>query len=145
MLYTELNKIISTWLSKRSWPLGYCWTVWEEPCEQCGHMSYLIWELIYILKHSYTHVMSPIHVQLMFWRCTLAQKLWRKSLWHWIKKVSEMQAVTSYKTTEWGEPPIYPNSATFSASAEPQWKRSIIHALEKLTVSPDNYGWAENG
>ena len=36
------------------------------------------------------------------------------------KKVSEMQAVTSYKTTEWGEPPIYPNSATFSASAEPQ-------------------------
>ena len=53
------------------------------------------------------------------------------------EKVSEMQAVTPYKTTKRGEPPIRPEPATFSASTEPRQKRSIIHALARVNTNRD--------
>ena len=59
------------------------------------------------------------------------------------EKVSEMQAVTPYKTTKRGEPPIRPEPATFSASTEPQRKRSIIHALARVKTICDRPDAAE--
>ena len=38
------------------------------------------------------------------------------------EKASEMQAVTSYRTTQRGEPPTHAIPATFSSSTEPQGK-----------------------
>ena len=52
-------------------------------------------------------------------------------------EVSEMQAVTPYKTIKRGEPPVRPEPATFSASTEPQRKRSIIHALARMNTNGD--------
>ena len=59
------------------------------------------------------------------------------------EKVSEMQAVTPYKTTKRGEPPIRPEPAAFSASTEPQRKRSIIHALARVNTNGDRLEVAE--
>ena len=59
------------------------------------------------------------------------------------EKVSEMQAVTPYKTTKRGEPPICPEPAAFSASTEPQRKRSIIHALACVNTNGDRPEVAE--
>ena len=59
------------------------------------------------------------------------------------EKMSEMQAVTPYKTTKRGEPPIRPEPATFSASTEPQQKRSIIHALARVNTNGDRSEAAE--
>ncbi len=59
------------------------------------------------------------------------------------EKVSEMQAVTPYKTTKCGEPPIRPELDTFSASTEPQQKRSIIHALARVNTNGDRSEAAE--
>ena len=59
------------------------------------------------------------------------------------EKVSEMQAVTPYKTTKRGEPPIHPEPATFSASTEPQQKCSIIHALARVNTNGDRSEAAE--
>lgn len=53
------------------------------------------------------------------------------------EKVSEMQAVTPYKTTKRGEPPIRPEPATFSANTEPQRKRSIIARVNTDSDCPD--------
>ncbi|KAJ3602020.1 hypothetical protein NHX12_029780 [Muraenolepis orangiensis] len=53
------------------------------------------------------------------------------------EKVSEMQAVTPYRTIKRGEPPIRPKPTTFSSSTEPQCKRSIIHALACADMNGD--------
>ena len=53
------------------------------------------------------------------------------------EKVSEMQAVTPYKTIKRGEPPVRPEPATFSVSTEPQRKRNIIHALAHMNTNGD--------
>ncbi|KAJ3584138.1 hypothetical protein NHX12_014634, partial [Muraenolepis orangiensis] len=59
------------------------------------------------------------------------------------EKVSEMQAVTPYRTIKRGEPPIRPKPTTFSSSTEPQRKRSIIHALARADMNGDRPDAAE--
>ncbi|CAJ1076504.1 hypothetical protein KUCAC02_009111 [Xyrichtys novacula] len=59
------------------------------------------------------------------------------------EKVSEMQAVTPYRTSKRGEPPICPKPTTFSSSTEPQPKRSIIHALVRANENGDRPDAAE--
>jgi len=45
------------------------------------------------------------------------------------ERASEMQTVIPYKTTKRGEPPIRPESTTFSSSTDPQHKGRIIQVL----------------
>ena len=59
------------------------------------------------------------------------------------EKVSEMQPMTPYKSTKHGEPRIRPEPAAFSASTEPQRKRSIINALVRVNTNGDRPEVAE--
>lgn len=59
------------------------------------------------------------------------------------KKVSEMQAITPYKTIKRGEPPIRPEPATYSTCTKTQQKRSIIHALARVDTNGNRPGAAE--
>ena len=48
-----------------------------------------------------------------------------------------MQVVTPYKTIKHGEPPICPEPTTLTSTMEPQYKRSIIHALACVDSNSD--------
>lgn len=48
-----------------------------------------------------------------------------------------MQEVTPYRTIKRGEPPIRPKPTKFVSSTDPQYKRSVIHALARTDVNGD--------